>query len=174
MILTIVIIAFFLLLALTFLILFLSCRVKYYCTTGKRLFYASLGGIFLISSLGVGIYYFSKPPMENVNEIFKPFGSSIDEGLLKGKGIDIVLPKSLEKDPTLSEEIKSALCRAIKEKLNLRRLECKFYSQGLDSFITLTLRCNFLGICKGFVIFVNYRSEEKNRETLLGRVEFRL
>ena len=167
-----------LVLALFFLLKSLHCRIEYFCGPVRRVLYPLLGISFLFTLAGFNYWYFSKPTLEDVKNIFSPTGGNLYLSPLEREGLSVninLLSGKFENNPILKEEIKNALCASIGEKLNLKNFSCKFYTEALDeTFLVVNLKCNILGVCGGFVNLVNFQSEEKNKETRLGKVEFRL
>ena len=167
-----------LVLALFFLLKSFHCRIEYFCGTVRRVLYPLLGISFLFTLAGFNYWYFSKPTLEDVKDIFSPTGGTVNLSSLEREGISVninLLEGKLENNPILKEEIKNALCASIGEKLSLKNFSCKFYTEALDdTFLVVNLKCNILGVCGGFVNLVNYKSEQENKETRLGKVEFRL
>ena len=165
-------------LALFFLLKFFQCRIEYFCGQVKKILYPLLGISFLVILAGFDYWYFSKPTLEDVKDIFSPTGGAIYLSSLEREGISVninLLSGKFENNPLLKEEIKNAICASIGEKLNLKNFSCKFYTEALDeTFLIVNLKCNILGVCGGFVNLVNYKSELENKETRLGKVEFRL
>ena len=161
-----------------FLLKFLHCRIEYFCGEVKRILYPLLGISFLFILAGFNYWYFSKPTLEDVKDIFSPTGGAIYLSSLEREGISVninLLSGKFENNPLLKEEIKNAICASIGEKLSLKKFSCKFYTEALDeTFLIVNLKCNILGICGGFVNLVNYKSDLENKETRLGKVEFRL
>jgi hypothetical protein len=130
----------------------------------------------LVIATLLGLYYYlSIPTLEDTEGILK-LERFVNAETFEGKTMFIILPKELEKDTEKAETLRASLCAAIKNKFQLRDFYCKFYTHELDEALKLSLDCNFLNICHGWVVEKVYTQNGRDvyKEHPIGRVVFRL